>query len=84
MEGREHGREISYFYRIFMKFQRKCKLGLLIDTWNMFLLSNEILDAAVHVRLLCCECDRQCQKPACATPCHALVLIKQQVQLCLL
>lgn len=80
--GKRAWREISRIYRIFMKFQRKYKLGLLIDTWKMFLLSNEILDAAVHVRLICCECGRQCQKPACVTPCHALALIKQRVQLC--
>jgi hypothetical protein len=72
MEGREYGREINYFYRIFMKLWRKDKLGLLIDTWNMFLLSNKILDAAVHVRLIRCVCDHQCEKPERVSPCHTL------------
>lgn len=57
MEGREYGREINYFYRIFMKFWRKDKLGLLIDIWNMFLLFNKILDVVVYVRFIRCVCD---------------------------
>lgn len=72
MEGRECGRQINYFYRIFMKLRRKDKLCLLIDTWNMFLLSNKILDAAVPVRLICGACDRQWEKPERVTPCHTL------------
>lgn len=76
VEGRERDGEINYFYRIFMKFRRKDKLGVLIDTWSTFLLSNKILDAAVHGRLICCECAHQCQKPERVTPCHALVLME--------
>lgn len=34
-----------------MKLQRRGKLGLVIDTCDMFLLSGKILDTAVHVNM---------------------------------
>jgi hypothetical protein len=55
-----------------MKLQRKDKVGLLMDTWDMFLSSSKILDAAVCIRLTHCECDCSRQKPKYVTSCHVL------------
>lgn len=46
-----------------MKLQGRGKLGLLIDTWDVFLLSSKILDAAVCRRVSLCQCKCSRQKP---------------------
>ena len=64
------------FKGIFMKLQRRGRLGLLIDTWDMFLLSSKILDAAVCRRVPLCGCKHSCQKPESITPCRTTCLMR--------
>lgn len=46
-----------------MKLHCRGKPGLLIDTWDMFLLSSKILNAAVHFRVTLSQHERSRQKP---------------------